>query len=118
MPGVFSDFPISIDAEGSIKPWLLCMVRACASLRDNCCLSWIPSGNGAETVTGHIGTHDGNVLLMDGPLVIKLDNNCNRQVWWLMIDLIDDISDCTCSSITETNTWPQIHSQHHLSTLC
>ena len=58
-PAALSDLPISIHAFGSVNPWLLCIVRAQASLRSNCCLSWKPTSVCDVTVIGHIGIHSG-----------------------------------------------------------
>ena len=68
MPAVFSVWPMSIHAFGSVRPWLLCIVIAQASFNGSCCRSCIPSRDWEVTVIGHIGTHDEMDLLIDGPL--------------------------------------------------
>ena len=65
---VLSDLPISIHAFGSVSPWLLCIVRAQASLRGNYCLSWKPISVCDGTVIGYIGIHNGWFSLNTGPL--------------------------------------------------
>ena len=65
---VISDLPISIHAFASVSPWLLCIVRAQASLRGNCCLSLMPISVCYETVIGHIGMHNGLLSINAGPL--------------------------------------------------
>ena len=67
-PAVLSDLPISIHAFGSVSPWLLCIVRAQASLRGNCCRSWKPISVCDVTVIGYIGIHNGRFSLKTGPL--------------------------------------------------
>ena len=65
---VLSDLPISIHTFGSVSPWLLCIGRAQASLRGNCCLSWKPISICDVTVIGHIGIHNDWFTLKTGPL--------------------------------------------------
>ena len=68
MPSVCSDFPISTHAWGKVNPWLLWIVSAHASLSGSCCLSWTELPEYTEIVTGAIGTKEGILLDMEGPI--------------------------------------------------
>ena len=96
MPNVCSDFPICTHAFGKVNPWLLWIVRAHASLSDSCCLSCAELPFCAETVTGAIATKEGIFFRNRGAnIIIKLNNNSNRQIWRFIWGRINDVHYCS-----------------------
>ena len=114
-PAASSALPISIMALSKVCPWLLCIVMAYRSWRGSCWRGSCRSLDSHSNFSGGTGTQFGLLLRNGGSAEWS---KSTVQQWESVVvcdQLVQQLVNCTSSTITKTNLLPNVGSQHDTS---